>query len=422
MTESAHESRSLFRSWRRLDFWKKVVIGMLLGVLVGAFLGERAQIFEPFGNLFINAIKMLIVPLVFCSLISAITSMHDTTKLSRVGGKAIAIYLTTTGIAVTLGLTFGAYFAPGEGMQMVGVGDMPTSSHEAPSFIDMIMGLIPSNPVAAMANGNILQIIVFAVGLGISLNLIGDKGKPAIDVINSLAEAMYRFTAIVMGFAPYGIFALMAWLTGQHGLELLLDMIKVIGVVYVALLIQVLIVMTLAIKLIAKLNPARFLKGVLEAATVSFTTASGSATLPVSMKCASENLGISREISSFSLPLGATLNMDGAAIYLGVCTLFLAQAYGITLGTADYVAIVLMSMLASIGSAGVPGSALVMMSLVLTNARLPIEGLAIIAGIDRILDMGRTCVNVCGDLMVTTLIAKSENEIDLQVYNNPNNY
>ena len=395
---------------------------MLLGVLVGAFLGEKAQVFEPFGNLFINAIKMLIVPLVFCSLISGITSMRDTTKLSRIGGKAIAIYLMTTGIAVTLGLTFGAYFAPGEGMQMAGMSDMAASSREVPSIVDMIMGLIPANPIAAMANGNLLQIIVFAVGLGISLNLIGDKGKPAIEAFNSLAEAMYRFTAIVMSFAPYGIFALMAWLTGQHGLELLLNMIKVIGVVYAALLIQVLVVMTLAIKGVAKLNPARFLKGILEAATVSFTTASSSATLPISMKCASENLGVSREISSFSLPLGATLNMDGAAIYLGVCTLFLAQAYGVALGTADYVAIVVMSMLASIGSAGVPGSALIMMSLVLATAGLPIEGLAIIAGIDRILDMGRTCVNVCGDLMATTLIAKSENELDIDIYNSTDNY
>lgn len=390
---------------------------MLLGVLVGALIGEKAQVFEPVGNLFINAIKMLIVPLVFCSLISGITSMRDTTKLGRIGGKAIAIYLITTGIAVTIGLILGTYFAPGDGMQMVAVAEMAAISREAPSFVDMLMSLVPANPIAAMANGNLLQVIVFTVGLGISLTLIGDKGAPAITMINSLAEAMYRFTAIVMSFAPYGIFALMAWLTGQYGLQLLLDMMKVIGVVYAAFLIQIFIVMTLAIKCIAKLSPAQFFNGIVEAATVSFTTASSSATLPVSMKCANEKLGISREISSFSLSLGATLNMDGAAIYLGVCTVFLAQAYGVALGTADYVAIVVMSMLASIGSAGVPGSALVMMSLVLATAGLPIEGLAIIAGIDRILDMGRTCVNVCGDLMATTLIAKSENEIDVLVYN-----
>ena len=394
-----------------------MVIGMLLGVLVGALIGEKAQVFEPVGNLFINAIKMLIVPLVFCSLISGITSMRDTTKLGRIGGKAIAIYLITTGIAVTIGLILGTYFAPGDGMQIVAVAEMAAISREAPSFVDMLMSLVPANPIAAMANGNLLQVIVFTVGLGISLTLIGDKGAPAITMINSLAEAMYRFTAIVMSFAPYGIFALMAWLTGQYGLQLLLDMMKVIGVVYAAFLIQIFIVMTLAIKCIAKLSPAQFFNGIVEAATVSFTTASSSATLPVSMKCANEKLGISREISSFSLPLGATLNMDGAAIYLGVCTVFLAQAYGVALGTADYVAIVVMSMLASIGSAGVPGSALVMMSLVLATAGLPIEGLAIIAGIDRILDMGRTCVNVCGDLMATTLIAKSENEIDVLVYN-----
>ncbi|MDG2088358.1 MAG: dicarboxylate/amino acid:cation symporter [Arenicellaceae bacterium] len=284
MTQPIRKPRSLFEAWRKLDFWKKMLTGMLLGVLVGAIYGEKAQVLVPFGNLFLNAIKMLIVPLVFCSLISGITSMQDATKLGRIGGKAIMIYLLTTGIAVTLGLAFGAYFAPGEGMQMLGVSDIAANSSEVPSLIDMIMGMIPANPIAAMANGNLLQIIVFAVGLGISLKLIGDKGKPAVEIINSLAEAMYRFTAIVMSFAPYGIFALMAGLTGQHGLELLLDMIKVIGVVYAALLIQVFIVMTLAIKFIAKLSPVRFLKGILEAATVSFTTASNSATLPISMK------------------------------------------------------------------------------------------------------------------------------------------
>jgi len=409
---------SPFSFWRNLSAWKKIVIGMVLGILVGSLLGPKAEYLKPIGSLFINAIKMLIVPLVFCSLITGITSMRDTAKMSRVGGKAILIYMFSTAVAVSLGLAFGYIFSPGEGMQMTVSTDTATVVN-SPSLVETMMNLIPSNPVQAMASGNLLQIIVFAIGLGLSMNLLGKKADPAIAIFKSFSEIMYRFTAIIMGFAPYGIFALMAWLAGEYGVELLLQLSKVIGVVYLACLIQVLVVMSLAIKIVGRLNPIRYLKGIIEAAAMSFSTASSSGTLPISMKCANKNLGVSEEISSFVLPLGATVNMDGTAIYLGVTSLFVAQAYGIDLSMADYVSIVVMATVASIGSAGVPGAGLVMMSLVLTTVGLPMEGLAIIAGIDRILDMGRTCVNVCGDLMVTTLIGKSEGEFDIDVYNNP---
>jgi len=409
---------SPFSFWRNLSAWKKIVIGMVLGILVGSLLGPKAEYLKPIGSLFINAIKMLIVPLVFCSLITGITSMRDTAKMSRVGGKAILIYMFSTAVAVSLGLAFGYIFSPGEGMQMTVSTDTATVVN-SPSLVETMMNLIPSNPVQAMASGNLLQIIVFAIGLGLSMNLLGKKAEPAIAIFKSFSEIMYRFTAIIMGFAPYGIFALMAWLAGEYGVELLLQLSKVIGVVYLACLIQVLVVMSLAIKIVGRLNPIRYLKGIIEAAAMSFSTASSSGTLPISMKCANKNLGVSEEISSFVLPLGATVNMDGTAIYLGVTSLFVAQAYGIDLSMADYVSIVVMATVASIGSAGVPGAGLVMMSLVLTTVGLPMEGLAIIAGIDRILDMGRTCVNVCGDLMVTTLIGKSEGEFDIDVYNNP---
>lgn len=409
-------SYSPFVFWRNLSAWKKIFIAMVLGIIVGALLGPKAEYLKPIGDLFINAIKMLIVPLVFCSLISGITAMRDTAKMSRVGGKAIIIYLLSTAIAVSIGLAFGLIFAPGEGMQMTVSVDAPAVVNPL-SLADTMMNLIPSNPVQAMASGNLLQIIVFAIGLGLSMNLLGKKADPAIALFKSFAEIMYRFTALIMSFAPYGIFALMAWLAGKYGLDLLFQLSKVIGVVYFACMIQVLVVMSLAVKFVARLSPIRFLKGIIEAAIMSFSTASSSGTLPVSMKCANKNLGVSKEISSFTLPLGTTINMDGTAIYLGVSVLFIAQAYGIELTMADYITIVVMATVASIGSAGVPGAGIVMMSLVLTTVGLPMEGLAIIAGIDRILDMGRTCVNVCGDLMVTTLIGKSENELDINVYN-----
>jgi Na+/H+-dicarboxylate symporter len=277
--------------------------------------------------------------------------------------------------------------------------------------------MIPKNPVDALAAGNILQIIVFALGLGISLTLVGEKAQPAIAVFESLAEAMYKMTELVMKLAPYGVFGLMAWVSGKFGIEILLPLIKVISVVYLGSLIHVCVFYTGTISLIGRLNPVRYLKGLANPAAVAFTTTSSSGTLPATIKAAQEEMGVSKGVASFVLPLGATINMDGTALYQGVCALFIAQAFGVHLDMSDYILIVTTSTLASIGTAGVPGAGLIMLSLVLTTVGLPIEGLAIVAGIDRILDMARTSVNVCGDLMVAVLIGKSENELDETVYN-----
>jgi Na+/H+-dicarboxylate symporter len=258
---------------------------------------------------------------------------------------------------------------------------------------------------------------VFAVGLGVALVLIGDKAAPAVALFNSLAEAMYKLTELVMAFAPYGVFALMAWLAGKYGLDVLLPLIKVIGVVYLGCVLHVLLMYTGVVALLVRMNPVPYLKGIVDAQVMAFSTTSSSGTLPVSMKCARENLGVSKGISSFVLPLGATINMDGTALYQGVTVLFIAQAFGVDLAIADYVTIVFMATLASIGTAGVPGAGLIMLSLVLTAVGLPMEGVAIIAGIDRILDMARTSVNVSGDLMVAVLVGRSEKELDFDIYN-----
>ena len=278
--------------------------------------------------------------------------------------------------------------------------------------------MVPKNPVEAMASGSVLQIIVFALMLGVAINLAGEKGKPVASVFESFAEIMYKMTHIVMSFAPYGVFALMAWVAGKYGLDVLLPLGMVILGVYVGCIVHVLLTLTGGgIMLLARLNPVRYWRGIIDAQAVAFTTTSSSGTLPVTMECAQTNLGVSRPISSFVLPLGATINMDGTALYQGVAALFVAQAFGIDLSTGQYVTIILTSTLASIGSAGVPGAGLIMLSLVLTSVGLPLEGLAVIAGIDRILDMARTTVNVTGDLMVSVLIAKSEGELDVETYN-----
>lgn len=414
---SSPQSSARPNLWRRIPLWQKIIAGLALGILAGALMGEQASMFKPLGDIFINGIKMLIVPLVFSTLVVGITGMRDPQKMGRVGARTIGLYLVTTAFAIVIGLVAATIFQPGVGADA----SMSAAQQagEAPSLVDIVVGLVPSNPLQAMIEGNILQIIVFAIGLGISLMLIGEKGEPVVRVFESFAEAMYKLTAIVMAFAPFGVFGLMANVSGQYGLDVLLPLAKVIGVVYLACIVHVLVVYTGLLSLIGHLNPMRYLQGILDALVVSFSSASSSGTLPVSIRCAQKNLGVSEGVSSFVLPVGATINMDGTAIYQGVAALFVAQLVGADLSMMDYGMIVLTGTLASIGTAGVPGAGLIMLSIVLAQIGLPLEAIGVVAGVDRILDMARTSVNVAGDLMVTTLVAKSEKELDLDVYNRP---
>jgi Na+/H+-dicarboxylate symporter len=406
-----------FSFWTSLKLWQKILIALVLGVVTGAILGPQAEYIKPIGSLFINLIKMLIVPLIFSSLVVGICSMDDIKKMGRIGAKSFGIYLLTTAIAITIGLIIGTLLQPGAGLSMELPAEM-AAAKESPSLIQTLLNMVPRNPVAALSSGSVLQIIVFALILGVAINLAGEKGKPVAVVFESFAEIMYKMTHIVMAFAPYGVFALMAWVAGKYGLDVLLPLAKVIFGVYIGCIIHVLFTLTGGgIMLFSRLNPIRYWRGIIDAQAVAFTTTSSSGTLPVTMECARTNLGVSKPISSFVLPLGATINMDGTALYQGVAALFVAQAFGVDLDTGQYITIILTSTLASIGTAGVPGAGLIMLSLVLTSVGLPLEGLAVIAGIDRILDMARTTVNVTGDLMVSVLIAKSEGELDEEIYN-----
>lgn len=415
MSQSNTASPSLLA---RVPLWQQILVGLVLGVVIGMLYKPGALALAPVGALFLNAIKMLIVPLVFISLVAGITAMSDSAKLGRISVKTIAIYLITTAFAVSIGLAFGTLFSPGEGMRMVASGS--AEAKQAPSLVQILVGLVPTNPVTAFAEGNILQIIVFAIALGVSMNLVGEKAAPAIRLFDSLAEVLYKLTDLVMRFAPIGVFALIAGVVASHGIEVLLPLAGVIGVIYLASIAHMLLVYGSLIGGLARLSPLRFFRGIAPALAVAFSTSSSSGTLPVSIECARKNLGVSQGVAGFVLPVGATINMDGTAIYQGVLALFIAQAFGIDLSAGQYLMIILTATLASVGTAGIPGAGLIMLGLVLSSVGLPLEGVALIAGIDRILDMARTTVNVTGDLMTTTLVARSENELDRDVYNSDN--
>jgi len=337
--------------------------------------------------------------------------------MGRLSIKTVALYLITTAVAIVIGLVLAVIFQPGSGVAMAA--SEATQVREAPPLIDIFLNLIPTNPFESFVDENILQIIVFAIFFGVSISLVGEKGRPVREFFESAAEVIYRLTAIVISFAPYGVFALIAWVAGSYGLELLAPLLKVILIVYVGCILHAIFVYGGLLKFLARLNPVRFFQGVMEPAMVAFTSTSSAGTLPVSIMATEQNLGVSRRISSFVLPLGATINMDGTALYQGVCAVFIAQVYGIDLGMPQYLIIVLTATLGSLGTAGVPGAGLIMLSLVLTSVGLPLEGVAIIAGIDRILDMARTAVNVVGDCAVASIVAKSENELDQRAYDTP---
>lgn len=387
----------------------KITIGFVLGALAGLFLGPRVMIVDPVGKIFITLLKMLIVPLVFSSLVVGVSSIGDPKTLGRIGIKTIILYLLTTAVAITIGLAMGNFFQPGAGMAIEGVA--AAAAKTPPTMSQVIIGMFPKNPINAMAQGKMLQIIVFALFFGIAALMAGEKGKPVINLMDSIAETMYKVTAIVMELAPYGVFALIAVTVSKYGVSVLAPFAKVIGAVYLGCIIHAIVVYSGLVTLVTRKSPMWFFKGIREASLTAFVTRSSSATLPVTMKCTQENMGISEKISSFVLPLGATINMDGTALYQGVCALFIAQAFGIDLSIGAQVGIIVTATLASVGTAGVPGAGLIMLTLVVTQSGLPMEGVALVAGIDAVLDMARTSLNVTGDACVTTVIAKTEGEL-----------
>ena len=408
----------MLKRWAAIPLWQRILIGLVLGILAGVIFRQDTQVLKPLGDLFINAIRMLIVPLIFTTLVAGMTSMDHPGRLASVGAKAFGLYLGTTAVAISIGLAFGHLLQPGAGLSLPAP-DVNASAADAPTFGEVLTGLVPTNPIAAFAEGNVLQIIVFALLIGTAIVLTGEKARPLKDVIISASEVMYRLTHLVMELAPFGVFALIAVVAGQYGLSVLLPLVKLMVAIYAACLMHIVLTYGGLVSLVARLSPVPFFKGIVDAQAVAFTTASSSATLPVTMSCVEDNLGVSKSTSGFVLPLGATINMDGTALYQGVAALFVAQAIGVDLTVSQHLVIIVTATLAAIGSAGIPGAGLIMLTLVLTSVGLPLEGVAVIAGIDRLLDMMRTMTNVTGDAAVAVTVGKSEGSLDVETYRAP---
>lgn len=396
-----------------MKLWMKIFIGLILGAITGLILGENAAYIKPLGTIFLNLINMIIVLLILSSMVVGITSIHDPKKLGRVGGKTVGIYFTTTFIAITIGLILANVFDLGAGL---GLKTKEVVQTKSLSLGDMLISIFPSNPIAAMVKGDILQVIVFAVFLGLAINFSGAKGKPLLHFLESLADVMYRLTSLIMEFSPVGVFALMAWVTGTFGLTLLLPLFKFLGIYYLACIFHFFFIYGSMLKGLGRLQLWPFIRGMGDAIMMAFSTCSSAATLPVAMHCAQENLGVSKNISSFVLPLGITMNMNGGAIYQSMGAVFVAHAYGIPLDFTNYMTLVLTTTFAAIGTAGIPGGGLIMLSAVLTSVGLPLEGLALLAGIDRLRDMMTTTLNILGDAAVTVFIAKQEGELNERQY------
>lgn len=397
-----------------MKLWVKILIALILGIATGVILGPRAEYLQPIGSIFLSLINMIVVLLVFSSMTLGITSIHDPQKLGRIGLKTLALYLATTIIAILIGLAFAKFFGTGEGLNLT-----TTSEYKGvvtPSISEIILSIIPSNPVASLAQGNILQIIVFSIFFGISINFAGEKGKPLLDVIESLADVMYRLTSIVMEFSPIGVFAIMAHVAGVYGLSVLIPLSKFLMTYYFACLVHVLLVFCGMLWFLAGLNPWPFFRGMSDAIMVAFSTSSSSATLPVSMHCVQKNLGVSKNITNFVLPLGSTINMNGAAIFQGMSAIFIAQAYNIHLDWQSLITIVVTATLSAIGAAGIPGTGFIMLTVVFTSVGLPVEGLLLLAGIDRVREMGSTVLNILGDAVCAVYIARQEGELDERQY------
>ncbi len=399
----------------KLKLWVKILIGLVAGVVIGLVLGPKGEYLKPVGSIFLNLINMLVILLVFSSMTVGITSIHDPQKLGRVGLKTLFLYLVTTAIAIIIGLVFAKAMHPGVGIGLKGIST--TQLGDLPKISNILLTIVPNNPIKALAEGHVLQIIVFSIFLGIAINLAGHKALPLLNFLEALAEVMYKLTEIVMQFAPYGVCAIMAWVAGSFGVEILLPLMKFLMCNYLACIFHVVVVYGGLLLFAVKLNPFHFVKGMGDAIAFAFTTNSSSATLPVSLHCVQENLGVSKNLSSFILPLGATVNMNGAAIAQAVSAVFIAQAYGIDLSWEALLMIVVTATLSSIGAAGIPGTGFVMLSVVLSSVGLPLEGLALIAGVDRVREMVSTVVNIMGDAVVAVVVAKNEGELDEDQYN-----
>ena len=404
---------------KKIKLHTKIFLGLIVGIIAGIIFGEKVLIIEPIGTVFLHLITMIVVPLVFVSLMLGTASLGDVRKLGRIGAKTAVYFVITTIIAIIIGLALANVVQPGKGLS-ADVQDQLYKNYEAraqaglkhmeekPSLIEVIVNIIPENPIRAFIDGNMLQIIFMALLFGVVLTLIKkDKSKPIITFLDGLNDVFIQVVHIVMKLAPYGVLALSAAVVGQFGTDILITLLKYSLVVLGGLLLYTVSINSLSIRLLGRMSPLRFFKAVKEAIIIAFSTSSSMATLPVAMDDV-ESIGVKREYSSFVIPLGATVNMDGTALYQGVSAVFIAQIYGIHLGITGQVTIVLMAVLSSIGAAGVPMAGIIALALVLKQLGIPLEGIALILGVERLLDMVRTSTNVIGNMACSVVIQQLE--------------
>ena len=414
---------------KKMGLTTKIFIGLIGGLLVGVILNLFVPhssfrdavlvdgIFYVVGNGFIRLMKMLVVPLVFCSLVCGSSAIGDTKSLGKVGGKAIVFYLLTTALAVTVAISVATVVKPGVGLDMSSIETGETTVAENVSVVDTILNIIPENPIGALADGTMLQIILFALLIGVLLAKMGERTELIANLFNQCNELMMEMTNLVMSLAPVGVFCMIAKTFANLGFDAFVPLLKYMGSVLLGLLIQCLVVYMVLLVIFTRLNPVKFIKKFFPVMAFAFSTSTSNATIPMNIDTLEERIGVSRKISSFTIPLGATINMDGTSIMQGVAVVFAAQAYGMQLGPKGYLTVIATATLASIGTAGIPSVGLVTLSMVFTAVGLPVEAIMLIMGVDRILDMIRTAVNITGDAVCTTIVAHQNGDLDRYVFN-----
>ena len=413
---------------KKLGLTAKILLSMALGLVVGMVLFYAPTggfkeffidgVFYVGGKVFVASLKMLVVPLVVVSLVCGTATLGDPKKLGRVGFKTVGLYLLTTAIAITMALMLAVLFQPGTGFEMTS--EAVFQAKEPPGLRDIIVNIVPSNPLDAMAKGNMLQVIFFSILFGIALALVkSEYASKLSNVFNAVNDVIMKMIMILMEFAPYGVFCLIATVFATQGLTVIIDLLAYFLLVAGVLFLHWAVVYPTLLKVLSGLNPVTFMKKIRTVLTFAFSTSSSNATIPITLETVEHDLGVDNSVASFTVPLGATINMDGTAIMQGVATVFIANAYQVDLSMMDYLMVVLTATLASVGTAGVPGVGLIMLAMVLKQVNLPVEGIGLILGVDRLLDMMRTAVNVTGDMAVTCIVAKSEKSLDTKVFNNP---
>jgi len=413
----------------RARLTRNILIGMGVGLLLGSLLhvlnfSEDSLlivwivdgVFDIGGQIFVASLKLMVVPLVFVSLVCGASNLSDGSSMGRIGLKTIGLYLFTTAVAITLALTVATTVNPGLGIELTTTAEYV--GRDSPSIKQVIVDIFPKNPVEAMAQGNMLQIIVFAILVGIGISRAGEPGARVRAMMNDWNEVIMRMVMMLMSVAPIGVFCLMVTLFSKMGFAAIGDLLKYFLTVAFVLLLHFTGTFSLLIRFVARLNPLHFYRKMAPVMAYAFSTSSSNATLPVTLETTEHRLGVKNEVASFIIPLGATINMDGTAIMQGVATVFIAQAYGIEISAAGYLMVIVTATLASIGTAGVPGVGLITLAMVLQQVGLPVEGIALIIGVDRLLDMLRTAVNVTGDATVATIVAKSEGQFDEEIFRN----